>query len=350
MRKIILFILSLLIGLAIFSFVTTEVGKEEIVKAFSLFSWQGIFLVIFLTALIALISVLRLKYVVKKYGKEISLSETTELWAAGFAVSFLTPVAILGGEVLIIYVLKKIHRFSWKKSIAAAFVNKVMDASAFFPFLILGLLVFPVLSDYFPSGKMIFFGSGVTIFFVVLLAFFYIKSFKKESILEIILKLFGSSKKKVEEKRGGRIIMNAEKEVLEFFGLKKRTMWIGLFLSFIKYLLILARIWAIIFFFQGGSSILRALSIYGFFNLSSLIPVPAMLGSLEIIESLVFESLEMGANVGVAFSLMIRSMDLLLVLAGIVFLFKIGMKLAGMKITDFIGRIVSSKDSSFFDE
>ncbi len=350
MRKIIFFAISLIIGLAIFSFVTTEVGTEEIIKALSLFSWQGLFLVLFLTALIALVSILRLKYVVKKYGRDISLPKTVELWTAGFAVSFLTPVAILGGEFLIIYVLKKVYRLSWKKSIAAAFVNKVMDASAFFPFLILGLIIFPALSGYFPSGKMIFFGSGVTILFVVLLGVFYIKSFKKESILEVVLKIFGSSKKKVEEKRGGRIIMNAEKEVLEFFGLRKRSMWTGLTLAFLKYLLILARIWALIFFFQGGTGILNALSVYGFFNLSSLIPVPAMLGSLEAIESIVFESLGLGANVGVAFALLIRSFDILMVLAGIFFLIKIGMKLAGMKITGFVGSIVSDKKSSFFEE
>jgi uncharacterized protein (TIRG00374 family) len=350
MRKIFLFFLSLVIGLVIFSFITTKVGTEEIVKAFSLFSWWGLVLVLIVTILIAFVSILRSKFILNVYGKDLSFLKTTELWMAGFAVSFLTPIAVLGGEFLIIYVLKKVYGLPWKKSIAATFVNKVMDASAFFPFLVLGLIVFPTLSDYFPSGNMIFFGSGITIFFVFLLVIFYIKSFKKESILDSVLKFLGSSKKKVEKKRGGRIIVNAEQEILTFFGLRKKSMWIGLSLSFFKYFLMLIRCWLLIFFFQGGTSILRALSVYGFFNLSSLVPVPAMLGSLEIIQGLVFEGMGLGANIGIAFALLIRSVDLLLVFAGLIFLIKIAMDLTRMKITGFVGNIMSFKKSSFFEE
>jgi len=347
MRKIFFFVLSLIIGLVAFGFITSRVGVGEIAKAFALFPWQGLVLILFLTFLISAVSILRLKFILKTYGHEFSFPEVGGIWASSFAISFLTPIAVLGGEFFVIYALRKVYSLSWKRSIAVAFINKIMDATIFLPFLILGLLVFPVLSGFFPGGKIIILGAGVAAFFVVLLSLFYIKSMRKESVLKVILKLFGMSEKKIREKKGGKIVFEAEKEILDFFGLKKKKTWIAIGLAVLKYLLVLIRCWLLIFFFQGGLSILKALSIYGFFNLASLIPVPAMLGSLEIAESIAFSGLGIGSNVGIAFSLLIRSMDILIVLAGIVLLIKFGMKIAQMKITNIIDRIVSVKDSTF---
>lgn len=345
MRKIFFFVLSLIVGLIAFGFITSKVGAGEIVKAFALFSWQGLFLILFLTFLISIVSTFRLKYILKTYGHELSMREVGAIWASGFAVSFLTPIAVLGGEFFIIYILRKAHSLSWKESIAVAFVNKIMDATIFLPFLILGLFIFPVLSGFFPGGKIIILGGGVAAFFIVLLSLFYIKSMRNESVLAVILKFFGSSKKRIKEKKGGEIVFDAEEEILDFFGLRKKKTWIAIGLAVLKYLLIITRCWFLIFFFQGGVSILKALSIYGFFNLASLIPVPAMLGSLEVAESVAFSGLGMGSSVGIAFSLLIRSMDILIVIAGIALLIRFGMKIAQMKITNIIDKLVSGGSS-----
>ena len=349
MRKIFFFVLSSIIGLAAFSFIISKVGIGEIAKAFALFSWQGLILILFLTFLISAVSILRLKFILKTYGNEFSFSEVGGIWASSFAISYLTPIAVLGGEFFVIYALRKVYLLSWKRSITVAFINKIMDATIFLPFLILGLLVFPVLSGFFAGGKIIILGAGVTAFFVILLTFFYVKSMRNESVLKVILRLFGLSEKRIKEKEGGKIVFEAEKEILNFFGLKKKKAWIAIGLAVLKYLLVLIRCWLLIFFFQGGLSVLKALSIYGFFNLASLIPVPAMLGSLEVVESIAFSGLGMGSNVGIAFSLLIRSMDILIVLAGVILLIKFGMKIAKMKITNIIDKLASVKSSTFLN-
>jgi len=347
MRKIFFFIISLMAGLIIFGFATSRVGFEEIGEAFDLFPSQGLILILILTFLITLVSIWRLKFILRTYGYDLSFSKLGEIWTAGFAISYLTPIAVLGGEVFIIYALRKELSLSWEKSIASAFVNKILDATIFLPFLILGLFIFPALSGFFPVDKVIIAGGGVAAIFATLLAVFYLRSFRKKSVLEFILKFFGMNKKRIEEKKGGKMAFEAEKEVLKFFGLKKKEMWEGIGLAVLKYLLILVRCWLLIFFFQGGISILKAISAYGFYNLACLIPIPAMLGSLEVAESLVFEGLGLGANVGIAFSLLLRAMDVLVVLAGIILLIKFGTKLAKMKIIELVDKIASSKNSLF---
>lgn len=347
MRKLFLFLISLVVGLAIFSFATSQVGLKEIEEAFNLFPSQGIILILGLTALVTLTCVWRLKFILKTQGHNLPFIKLAEIWVVGFAISYLTPIAIFGGEVLMIYLLRKEFNLSWEKSSASVFIHKVLDATIFFPFLIIGLFTFPILVGGFPKTNVIIAGGVTAGIVIALLAIFYIKSFRKESALEWFLKLFGMSRKKLEKKEGGRLILGAEQEIISFFGLKKKIMWQGLALSFLKYSFVLIRVWVLVFLFQGGWSLLRALSAYGFFNIAVMVPVPAMLGSLEAAESLAFSAMGMGANVGIAFSLVLRSMDVILCLIGLIVLVKVGMKLIKMKILEIIDKIVASKDLFF---
>lgn len=345
MKKVLFFLISLITGLFLFGLVTSRVGFEEIVEAFSLFAWPGLILVLILTFLIAAISVWRLKFVLKIQGYDLPYFKLGEIWTIGFTISFLTPIAILGGEVFMVYALRKTFSLSWEKGAASVFIHKVLDATIFLPFLILGIFTFPLLSGFFPVTKLIIGGGIVAAIFVILLAVFYFKSFKRESVLEWFLKFFGMNRKKLEERKGGKLLFDAEKDVLKFFGLRKKEMWTGIGMAILKYFLILARVWVLIYFFQGGLSILNAIVVYGFFNLACAVPVPAMLGSLEVAEGLIFGGLGLGINVGIAFSLLIRAMDFLVCLAGIVFLIKFGAKLVKIKIIAIINKITSNKNS-----
>lgn len=347
MRKIFFFTFSLIIGLALFGLATSKVGFKEIRGAFSSFPVSGLIAILILTVLIALVGTWRLKFILKSQGYNLSFLKLFEIWLAGFAISYLTPIAIFGGEVVMIYALRRFFPISWEKSSAAVFIHRVLDATVFFPFLILGVFTFSLLAGSLPTAKVIIAGGVVAGIFIFLLIMFYIKSFRKESPLEWFLKLFGMNRKKLEKKEGGRLILGAEKEIVSFFGVKKKEMWQGLGISLIKYLLILVRCWILIFFFQGSWDIFNTLSAYGFFNLATLVPVPAMLGSLEIAEGLVFSGLGLGANVGLAFSFVLRAMDILICLVGLILLVKFGMKLIKMKIIELIDKVALNRNSLF---
>ncbi len=347
MRKLFLFLLSLIMGLAIFGLATSKVGFEEIKEAFSLFPISGLAIILILTALIALAGTWRLKFILKTQGYDLSFSKLAEVWLTGFAISYLTPIAIFGGEVFMIYALRRFFPLSWEKSSAAVFIHRVLDATIFVPLLVLGVFTFSLLAGSFPAAKIITAGGIMAAILIFLLAVFYVKSFRRESPLEWFLRLFGMNRKKLEKREGGRLILGAEKEIVSFFGLKKKEMWQGLGISLVKYLLIVARCWLLIFFFKGGWSIFNALSAYGFFNLAALVPVPAMLGSLEVAEGLVFSGLGLGANTGLAFSFLLRAMDVLICLIGIILLIKFGMKLIKVKIIELIDKVVFNKNSLF---
>lgn len=336
MNKIIFFLISLMIGLMLFGLITSRVGFLEIVEAFYLFSWQGLVVILALTFFIGLIDIWKLKFILRTQGYKLSYSKTAEVLLPGFAFSYLTPFAIWGGEFIMIYILKKKFDVIWEKGGASILIFRIIDATIFFPFLILGILIFPILTGHLPVGKVLTFGGIITGIFVVLLINFYIKSFKGQSVLEGLLKIFGKDRRKMEETENGRMFLNGEKEVIKFFNPRKKEMWLAAGNSVAKYFLILIRAWFLIFFFQGGSSILKALVAYGFFNLSCLVPIPAQLGALEASEAMVFQGFGLGANIGIAFALVLRAMDSLGCLIGIIIAIKIGFSLIRKKIVETI--------------
>jgi len=341
MKKVFFFLISLTIGVIIFGVVTSKVGSKEIIEAFSLFSWPGLLVILTLTFFIALTDIWKLKFILKTQGYNLSYLKVAEVWLPGFAVTYLSPFFIWGGEIVMIYALRKKFNVAWEKSGAAIFIFRAVDATIFFPFLILGILIFPIIIGYFPVGKMLIVGGALTGVFVILLVNFYIKSFRGESILEGLLKIFGKDRKKIEKTEGGRMFFEGEKEVIKFFGPRKKEMWIAIGNSLVKYFLILIRAWLLIFFFQGGLSILKAIAAYGFYNLTDLIPVPAQLGTLEMSEVMVFQGFGLGAGVGVAFALVLRAMDSLECLMGILIMIKIGFELMRKRILEVIDKFIN---------
>ena len=341
MKKFLVFLASLFIGIVIFVFVIGKVGLKSIIQSFSLFSGQGGLAIIITTGLICLVSIWQWKFILKTQGYNLSKFNLGKIWVAGFTIRYLTPATFLGGETFKIYSIKKKFSIPWEKSIAATLIEKLLSGSIFLLFSILGIFSFFLLVG-FPSLRRpadigIIMG-GIILFLVIGLSIFYFKVFKKESILRKLLRFFGMKNNKNDE-----VILNIEKEIFSFFEPKKRWFWQGVGFAFLKHSLVLIRCFLIIFFLGGGVKILTAFAVYVFAGLAYFIPIPAALGTLDAAEAFAFGFLGLGSNMGTAFSLILRGAELLICLIGIVFLIKLGIKLLEGKIIDKIMSYLKNK-------
>ena len=86
----------------------------------------------------------------------------------------------------------------------------------------------------------------------------------------------------------------------------------------------LLRTWLLIGFLGKSIGVLPALSILGFTYLAVMIPIPAALGSHEVIQTFAFSSLDLGAAAATAFTMIIRGAELIVALFGIAILFRLG--------------------------
>ncbi len=339
MKKLLFFLISFFIGFLILGIVLSKIGFEQVSKAFESFNFFGVFLIIFLTFLAFIIGAFRWSFVLKNLGYHISPKKIFGLYLGGFALSYFSPIALLGGEIFMIYGLKKLFFVPFEKGTTSIFVFKILDALVFFIFLFSGIYIFFFKAEFIPSTKFFLAGAGMAIFLFSLLCFFFLKSSKKESLLEWFLGKFGFNKEKVKNSKGGKFLFKTEKEIFSFFREKKKIVLKTLSFSFLRYSLLFLRVFFLIFFFKKGLDLLNAFSVYGFYNLSSLVPLPALLGSLETFQAGVFSALNLGANTGIAFSLTIRGIDVLFGLVGIFFLLKFGFEILIFKISEFFERI-----------
>ncbi len=181
MKKILLFLLSLLIGIGLFIWIGKITGWQEIKQSFLLFTgWQG-FVILGLTLLMMLIGTWKWKEILKGENIAISFRELFKPYLLGFSIMFLAPILLWGGEVLRSYILRKNNSISWSKGMASVIIERILEWTANLIIIFFGLLFFLLMIGLPPIKLLIIFGS---IFFVFsgLIIYFYFKTFKEESM------------------------------------------------------------------------------------------------------------------------------------------------------------------------
>lgn len=322
MRKFLLFLFSLVIGFAIFWLVIRSIGWQDIVQTLSLFRhWQGI-IIFLITLLMAILNIWRWQIILKEQRCNFPLTKLSDIWLAGSAITYLTPIALLGGEFFLGFGLHKKFNLSWEKGIASIIIFRILNLSITLLFLVLGIFSFLVLVGL-PPEKVILIAVSTILGLSAILALFYYRSFRKKSVLELFFNVFG--KKSFPDGKG---MIDTEKEVFSFFRPKNKAMWQSLFgLALPNAFLNLVRFWFIIFFLKGKFiGLLQMLAIFAFVHIAYILPLPAALGSLEASQAYVFETLGLGAELGTAFSLILRGAELSIVLIGLFFLAQLWIK------------------------
>ena len=317
MRKVLVFLFSFLIGVCLFLWIIEWVGWGEIKKNLFTFSgWEGM-VILGITLTIWLMEIWVFKFIFKSQGYNLSARGLGEILFASLSITYLFPTTYLGGETFKVYAIRKKFSLPWKKNLAAAIVEKLLGGSIVLVFLIIGAISF-ILVSTLPLKN---FGIITATFIgglVLILAVFYFKSFKKESIFKWFFKFFGIRNWE------NHLLKDTEEEIFHFFDFRKKTMWYGLGLLFLKHFLIFIRCWVLIFFLKGEVNILIPLSITFFFQVAYLFPFPARIGSSEAAQAFGFSSLGLGAATGITFSFILRGAEILFSLLGFIFALKLG--------------------------
>lgn len=318
MKKFLLFLFSLATGFAIFYLVTKKIGWKDIGQVLSLFRhWEGI--VIFLiTLLIGYFNTWRWKIILETKGLNTALGKLADIFLGGWAIGYLTPSPLLGGEFFLGLGLKRKFNFPWEKGIASVIILEILSFSIILLFLIFGIFSLFFLVGIPPENIGLIFIFAILGLTILLLTFYY-RSFRRKSILGKFWKFFG--KKYSLDPQG---IIETEKEILAFFRPKNKIMWRSLKLAFLVNFLNLLRFWLIIFFLRWEFiSFSQILIIFAFIHLAYILPFPAALGSLEASQTFIFNSLGLDLDLATAFCLILRGAELSLALIGLFLILKL---------------------------
>ncbi|PIX03355.1 hypothetical protein COZ78_00755 [bacterium (Candidatus Gribaldobacteria) CG_4_8_14_3_um_filter_42_11] len=331
MRRWLKFFGLALLGAILFLIVAVKTGPSNLGRVFALLFDFNSFSLVIISLVVVYFGALRSSIVLRSFGYKLSLWSLTTLWLAGFGAGYALPVSALGGDVVKVYFTKKKFNFlSWERAIAATGAERILDATAFFVFLVAGLAVFAIKNDLTTVLSV-----GVLAGLAIIMAglvLFYFKARKKQGILQGLFDFSGLAKLKFFKGQGNDILLGAEKEMLVFFHTSKSYFGQALAVSFLRYLALFARAWLLLFFVTGHIGLFKSLAVFGFTNLGSIPPVPASLGTLELSVGLCFKGLGLGFDSGAVFSMILRSIDLLLCLVGLVYGAKFALAIAERRV------------------
>ncbi len=315
MKKIGTVVFSFLIAFFIFFVVVKWTGWQEIRNAFNIFlSYQG-FVLVLLSLLIWIIGAFKWQLILASQNYHFPFLKLLEIYFAGFSFTYLTPVALIGGEGVRAYALKSKFSIPWGKNISVLVIEKILSFFALLVFLLFGLFSFVLLSSL-PLKYLEILVVLIFLFSVLIFLFLFFKLYKKERLINLILKVLGV--------KNNDSAYNFTHDIFSFFNPKDVLFWKICLVSFLRYLVIFLRAGILLFFLTQNKSFLVAGSVMLFIYLSYLVPLPAGIGSLEAAQTFIFGYLGFGAIQGVTFSIILRSAELFIAAFGIVCLFKLG--------------------------
>lgn len=300
---------------------------------FSSFSiWQGL-VILFITLIIAILGTWKWKEILKGQGVGVSFFSLFSPYLAGFALMFLASIMVFGGEVFRAYRLKQKNSVPWPKGMASVIIDRVIEWTTNLAVIVLGAAVFLYNIGLPPKNLFIIFG-GFFIAFAIGIGYFYLKIYKRESFVEAIISFFGGKQLKEDS-----AFFEIENEIFKFFRWEEPQMLKSFAISFLRTGAMLFRVWLLILFLGKDSSFLASLSILGFSYLAAMIPIPTALGSHEAIQAYAFNSLGLGVSTATVFTMIIRGAELILSLAGLIILFRLGFVLINTAVIEKIDSI-----------
>ena len=331
-KQQLLVIFSFILGLAIFLWLGKIIGWEEIGDAFSNFNaWQGLAIIV-LTFLITFIGNLRWKEILSDAKIEVSFWDLFKIYLGGYAMMYLLPILVWGGEAFRIYGLAKEKKVPWQKTFSSVVIERILEWTVNIIVIVLGTISF-ILYRYktrIPSVEMTTIFGLAFIFFVFIIGYFYVKALGKKSIIRGILKRF--FKKEVGDNHS---LIIAENEIFNFFQLNNVSFGKGFILSLLRALAMQLRAWLLIMFLGASIGFWPSLSVLSFSYISSLIPIPASLGSHEAVQIFAFAAMGLQASMATAFTMIIRAAEIVVSTLGLVFIVRTGFSLVGSKFISY---------------
>lgn len=321
MKKFLFF--STIIAIALFAFVLLKAGiKETFVVASTLSSWQLLF-IFFLFLFAFFLGTKRLGIILKTKNHSLDFASLFFAKSIGYAFSYITPFAKIGGEPMKAYFLKKEKNIPHSDGLSSVITDKIIDITSGLFLVILG--IFYLLFNYAIPNETIYQIMIPVAFFILLLYFFYFKTMRREGFLTALFKRTGIEKLRIIKKHRFNIIA-IESGISHFFVENKKESSLAFFLSLLEQTIFIFIFFLLVNFFGFKISIMQSLLIFTFWALSSIFPLPAALGVREGFEAFLFYTLGMNASIGVATILVIRMIELLFVALGILIFSFFGLK------------------------
>lgn len=235
---------------------------------------------------------------------------------AGFSISYFTPGPQVGGEPLLVQLLRQRQGLTTEEAAASVALDKSLELAVNFGFLVFGVLV-ALLLGWLPAGNRWPILALALVLLLIPLTHLGLASRGKRPVAGLLSQL--PARWQRAGFIGSLITMVHDTESLVADFLMRRPAWVLLALaaSVFSWLLLIGEYWLMARFLGLELSAFAAIAALTAARLAILLPSPAGLGTLEASQVLAFSSLLGSADAGAALAVVIRGRDLLFGVIGL---------------------------------
>ncbi len=324
MRKL-AFIASLFAGAGVFAWLIMREGPGEILSSLTQFGWLAFAGFLCISLVNFTLYSLRWQLILNSFlpkEKRLSLARMYMHRMAGFAMSYLTPAAQVGGEPVRIGMLMS-DGVSGKKATSAVILDVAIELFAIFAFIIAGVIL--AATEGLANGNVFtYIAIGLGISVVILAVFFWALSKGKGFFLHIFKLLRLHKIKRLHAAEDW--IKETESIMTEFFQ-KKLSLHIAVAaLALIVIFFKVVEVIYIAFFLGIALTFSQAFLTATLPGIALILPVPGGLGIFEGGFAAVFDVLGIPLS-AIAFALIIRIRDGIFIATGSFWMIRQGEKL-----------------------
>jgi uncharacterized protein (TIRG00374 family) len=323
-RKTKIILSTSIVGLLVFILVLNLVDMGNLfenLKQFSIFPFIAYLLV---SLFMMMAGVYRWKVILEAHSVRVGFWRLFSFKISGFSLCYITPGALVGGEALRAYLLKR-NYVSFTQGLSSVIIDKFFDLSIAALFTSVGIIVvisFFNISSYLKTALLL-----VTVLWVIALSFFLYGSLTRKGFFRHIVRFLRLHKIKalsmVDEK-----VEETEAHISQFFIHHKKEFRRAAVMSMVLWLLMFVeyKIATTVFGYDAGFiAVFLIICMVGF---SYTFPVPGGLGILEATQASLHSIMGLRAARGLLLSLLIRARDIFWTILGVLFLYYHGVSLA----------------------
>jgi len=312
MRKILLFTISLLIGIGLLVWIYQSIGLKGVFAKFSFFKGWQIFVLFLFTFIKILIWTWRWQLILQGLGcTKLPFKDLASLRLGEMSISYLTPGVYWGGEIVRVVGLKKKKNIPLSKGATSVILDRLFDMTGFCFFIFVGLLILLFSKNFVLAFVLLIFGLIAFLFLFIIF-----KVIGIERMLSFFVRVFRLEKIRYIRQRKHKIKGIGREATLFFKKSPVRTAVItviaGLgFLISVYQLMFFLMVLGEAFSFYS-SMVIKTSLLFG-----GIVPIPGNLGIFESISVLAFQGFKFSAETGLSFSLMMRLIDFSFIALGI---------------------------------
>lgn len=308
---------SFIAGLVLFVLAFVYLEPAKLIKTLWEFHPGKVAVMVLAAGLTHMLSTIRWRLLLKYVGHELPFWKSFGYYLSGFTVSFLTPVAALGGRPVKAFLIAQKEKVPLRRGLVSVFIEMFLEFVTDTAFIV---VVLPLLFFHFSFSQRLEWTIGGTFVFLLILFIFLFREFHSGRGVLMRLIKFLKIERHLKAAGSHQVIQEGEKLFVSFFSRKNKGGLAGLSISALVMAAALLQVVALFWLIGVPLAFFSVFLARAVFNIAYFIPVPGALGVAEWLQGGLFRTLGLSTGVGAAFSILYKAIDLIYAVLGLGFI------------------------------